>query len=78
MTKYIAIFKTVTGDTFVIEYRPCYDEIAGGIEVLSVEHNKRPSSPLEKRRKYRRGLVLNEDDLQRERMQPYLWIESKF
>lgn len=41
MTTYLAIFKQADGNEYLIEYRPCYDEMAGGIEVMSVTHTKR-------------------------------------
>jgi hypothetical protein len=52
MTTYIAIFKAVDGNEYLIEYRPCYDEIAGGIEVLSIQHTKRPHTWKEQRAEY--------------------------
>lgn len=54
MTRYIAIFETTSGDKYLIEYRPCYDEVAGGIEVLSIEHTKRPATWAERRAEYQR------------------------
>ncbi len=54
MTVYIAIFKAADGNEFFIEYRPCYDEIAGGIEILSVQHTKRPANWNEQREAYQR------------------------
>jgi hypothetical protein len=41
MIRYVAIYETLNGDKFVIEYRPIYSDAAGAIEIISVEHTKR-------------------------------------
>jgi hypothetical protein len=55
MIQYIAIFEQADGTKFVIEYRPCYDEIAGSIEVQSVDVIERPHTWREQRAEYRRS-----------------------
>lgn len=55
MIQYVAIFEQSNGDKFIIEYRPCYDEIAGGIEVFSVDFQPRPRSEFQIREAERRN-----------------------
>lgn len=54
MIRYVAIYKKRNGDTFVIEYRPAYDECAGAIEILSIEAKHHPANWQEQRAQYQR------------------------
>ena len=77
MTTYLAIFEQANGDKFVIEYRPMYEEIAGGIEILSVDYIPRPRSPFELRqRSRRRGIELTDQEQHAEAMRPTTRLEQ--
>lgn len=74
MTRYLAIFETVRGDKFVIEYNPLE---GGGIEVLGVDYIPRPRSPWEERvNRRRRGIVLTVDEEHAEAMLPTTRLEQ--
>lgn len=74
MTTFLAIYKTDI-ETLIIEYRPLEN---GAVEIVSFAIQPRRVAPFQQtNHKRRRGLVLSEEDIQAETMQPYTKRETR-